>query len=67
MSRTVKKRPISPKTTQMGQGYADAEAQGGGIVPGAHPEYEQGMKLGNPVKQIGDLWNKMFPKKAGRH
>lgn len=64
MARTVKKRPVVPnRTTGLGQGYAEAESLGVGISPGAHPEYEKGPQLGNPVKQVGDLWKKMFPKR----
>lgn len=39
--------------TGLERGYARAREEGGGIVPGAHPEFEKGTEIGNPIKQIG--------------
>lgn len=53
----VKPRVVGPKTTGLGQGYADAAAGGGGIVANAHPEFEKGPQLGNPISQIKGAYN----------
>lgn len=72
----IKQRPapgdstVSPQTTALGQGYAEARTKGGGIQPGAHPEFETPMAFGNPVTQIRSLvrkimtYNPYAPKKA---
>lgn len=67
--RTIKKRVVTvgPQGTGMAQGYAQAQAQGGGIVPEANAKAAGGVPFGNPIKQLGDLWNTMFPKGAARH
>jgi hypothetical protein len=68
MGRAVRKRAVvGPRTTGLGQGYGEAAAKGEGIQPGAHPEYQRGTPFGNPVKQLGDVWNKLFPNGQGRH
>jgi hypothetical protein len=60
--RQVKKR-VGYRTTGLGAGYEHAVQEGVGIEPGAHPEYQRGPRLGNPIRQIGDIWKKLFPRK----
>ena len=43
---------VSYRTTGLASGYERAEKEGVGISPGAHPEFERGTKIGNPLKQI---------------
>ncbi|OFV80326.1 MAG: hypothetical protein A2W26_03735 [Acidobacteria bacterium RBG_16_64_8] len=50
---TVGYRPSLTQSRIVGSGIIEA---------GAHPEMERGVKIGNPIEQIGGAWNKLFPK-----
>lgn len=55
----IKKRVVVPlQTTDLGARLEGAAGSGGGIQAGAHPEYEKGTQLGNPFKQLADLFKK---------
>ena len=58
----IKIEPTEARAVRAGSeldtGYKRAKAQGGGIQPGAKPEYGRGTKIGNPMKQIGGLIRK---------
>lgn len=61
-----KKVKVGPRSTGLSSGYEKARQQGGGIQPGAHPEY-QGPKLGNPMKQMSEVVQRMKkPKRSPR-
>ena len=49
--------------TELQGGMQRAAKAGGGIVSGAHPEYQKVAPIGNPIQQISDLFKKMRGKK----
>ena len=49
--------------TELQGGMQRAAKTGGGIVSGAHPEYQKAPPIGNPIQQISDMFKKMRGKK----
>lgn len=62
----AKKVGVSPRPTDLESRMTGAAQAGGGIQPGAHPEFDKPTPIGNPMKQIGEVLRRtMKPKATG--
>lgn len=61
-----KKRVVRVQASGLDTAMNEAAEAGGGIQPGAHPEYEKGPTIGNPITQIKGLIRRLRQKKGSK-